>query len=395
VTMDLAVVSSYFPLPADRGDPVRVLMMLRAIAGTTPYTLFVVRRPDTTEARVAELRDLLPGVEVRAFEATPYRFGRLGPTGRYPEAAVAGMPPWVRTRYSVALHRELRARTGAAIGIGEAVGAYFAGTGLRWHWDKVNVLAASTRQDLAEATGAAYRLRARYLVRISRAFERRALNLASTVSVTSTAEAARLVARYRRRPDFTLPSCVPLPTGHQPRPGPRRLVWLGTFGYRPNRLGLERFLDQGWPVLERAGYSLTLIGSGLTDPVRAELARHPGVRVLGYVDDLRSGLAGARAAVVPLWSGAGVKLKTLTLLAHGVPVFTTPTGAEGLPVTPAVRVADTPQALADAVLHADARELDAMAVEARRLVGDEYSAERFTGELVSLLARHGYLGVRT
>jgi polysaccharide biosynthesis protein PslH len=392
--MDLAVVSSYFPLPADRGDPVRVLMVLRALADSSSYTLFVVRRPDTGDARVAELRALLPGVEVRAFAPTPYRFGRLGPTGRYPEAAAARMPPWVRTRYSAELHQELRARSGGAIGLGEAVGAYFPGTRLRWHWDKANVLAASTRQDLAEATGAAYRLRARYLARVSRAFERRALDLASTVSVTSEAEAARLAARYGRRADLVLPSCVPLPVDYRPRPEPRRLMWLGSFGYRPNRLGLGRFLDQGWPALERAGYTLTLIGSGLTDPVRAELARHPGLRVLGYVDDLRPELGAARAAVVPLWSGAGVKLKTLTLLAHGVPVFTTPTGAEGLPATSAVRIADTPPGLAGAILDTDGPALDGMAVEARRLVGDEYSAERFARDLGSGLVRLDYLGAR-
>jgi glycosyltransferase involved in cell wall biosynthesis len=393
--MSLAVVSSYFPLPVDRGDPVRVLMLLRTIADSAPYTLFVVRRPDTTDARVAELRDLLPGVEVRAFEATPYRFGRLGPPGRYLEAATARMPPWIRTRYSADLHRELRTRTGVAIGLGEAVGAYFPGTRLRWHWDKANVLAASTRQDLAEATGAAYRLRARYLARISYAFERRALDLASTVSVTSAAEAGRLAARYGRRADVTLPSCVPLPIDHRPAPEPRRLVWLGSFGYPPNRLGLYRFLDEGWPALERAGYTLTLIGSGLRDPDRRALARHPGLRVLGYVDDLRPELGAARAGVVPLWSGAGVKLKTLTLLAHGVPVFATPTGAEGLPATPAVRLADTPRAIAEAILDTGGSQLDGMAVAARRLVARDYSAERFGREVVSMLARHGYLGVRT
>ncbi len=369
--MGLTVVSTFFPLPEDRGDPVRVLMMLRALARTGPYTLLVVRRPDTTPEQVDELRSRLPGVEVRAYQPTPYRLGRLGPPGRYAEALRAGMPPWVRTRYSRALHQDLAARTGPAVAIGEAAAAYFPGTGLRWHWDKANVLAASTRQDVEEAPGLVHRLRARYLARISHRFEARALSSCGTVSVTSAEESARLRAAYGRRADLTLPSCVPVPVGHVPRPRDRSLVWLGSFAYRPNVVGLLRFLDEGWAPLRRAGYTMRLVGSGPVERVRKRLESYGGLTVLGYVADLRPELARAQVAVVPLWTGAGTKLKTVTLLAHSVPVFSTAVGAEGVPATDAVRVADTPGGLADAILAASAADLEHMARTALRLVERE------------------------
>ncbi len=230
--MDLTVVVTFFPLPQDRGDPVRVLMMLRALVRVRPYTLLVVRRSETTDAQVEELRALLPGVTVRDFAATPYRLNRLGPLGRYQESLLDGMPPWVRTRYSQELHDALRARTGAGLAIGEAAGAYIRDVPLRWHWDKANVLGASSRQDVDEAHGVAHRLRAQYLARISARFEEQALANCATVSVTSAEEAARLARAYGRTADFTLPSCVPLPEGHTPRPLDRRLVWLGSFSYR-------------------------------------------------------------------------------------------------------------------------------------------------------------------
>ncbi|MBF9131799.1 glycosyltransferase [Plantactinospora sp. S1510] len=391
--MGLTVVSTFFPLPPDRGDPVRVLMMLRAISRIQPFTLAVVRRPDTTGDQLDQLGGMLPEVEVRDYPATPYRLDRLGPFGRYPEAMADGLPPWIRSRYSQPLHDDLRTRDGAGIAIGEAAAVYFRGTRLRWHWDKANVLAGSTRGDIAEAEDLAHQLRARYLAGISTRFESRALSECETVSVTSAEEATRLAEHHRRRADFTLPSCVPMPVGHVPRPQERHLVWLSSFSYRANLAGLRHFLDRGWPSLRRAGFRLTLVGSGLTDRVRASLAAIDGVDVPGYVADLRPVLARARAAVVPVWSGAGVKLKTLTLLAHSVPVFTTPVGAEGVPATEAVRLADTPEALAAEILGSSAAELDAMVAAGARLIEGQFSEDRFAERLVDALARHGYLDV--
>ncbi|WP_431913217.1 glycosyltransferase family 4 protein [Micromonospora carbonacea] len=387
--MTLTVVSSYFPVPPDRGDPVRVSMMLRALADLPNCTLLVVRRPDTTADQVEQLRRMLGPMRVRTFAATPFRYDRLGPAGRYPEALAHGLPPWIRSRYSTALHRELRHRDGAAIAIGEAAGAYFRGTALRWHWDKANVLAASVPQEIKTASDPVRRLRARYLTAVSTRFERRALESCATVSVTSADEADRLRRHHGRAATFVLPSCVPLPTGHLPRPQERELVWLGSFAYEPNLTGLRRFLAEGWPPLARAGFTLTLVGSGLAAPARAELRRHPRVRVRGYVEDLRAALAPARAGVVPLWSGAGVKLKTLTLLAHAVPVFTTAVGAEGIPAHPAVRIAANPAAMAEQILATTPDALDAMAADATRLVGREFSEARFAERLRTALTAAG------
>jgi glycosyltransferase involved in cell wall biosynthesis len=389
--MSLTVVCTYLPLPPDRGDPVRVLMVLETLARVGRYTLLVVRRPGTTGAEVAALRDRLPGVLVRDYSPSPYRLGRLGPLGRYPEALGAGLPPWVRTRYSRELHADLLAATGTGLALGEAAGAYLAGTRLRWHWDKANVLAASARLDVAEAPDLPHRLRAQYLAAISRRYERRALAACATVSVTSGPESVRLTEQYGRSADLILPSAVPVPRGQAPAPREHNLVWLGSFGYRPNVLGLYRFLDTAWPALHRAGWHLTLVGSGLTAGTRARIGAYAGVRALGYVEDLGPVLAPARAAVVPLWTGAGVKLKTLTLLAHAVPVFSTPVGAEGIPTTPAVRVAEEPAELARQLLATPPAEFARMADAARSLTRTEFSERRFAERLTAFLAGPGYL----
>jgi glycosyltransferase involved in cell wall biosynthesis len=89
------------------------------------------------------------------------------------------------------------------------------------------------------------------------------------------------------------------------------------------------------------------------------LAKRASARVhaLGHVPDLLPLLEGSRMTVVPLRYGAGVKGKIVTSLAHGVPVVSTPVGAEGMGLTHDVNVlvADGPEAFAQAVvrLHED------------------------------------------
>ena len=59
-----------------------------------------------------------------------------------------------------------------------------------------------------------------------------------------------------------------------------------------------------------------------------------GVEVTGTVPDARPYYREAFAAVVPLRVGTGTRLKILEAMAAGVPVLSTPLGAEGLEVTP-------------------------------------------------------------
>src|SRR5262249_38223789 len=86
------------------------------------------------------------------------------------------------------------------------------------------------------------------------------------------------------------------------------------------------------------------------EAVRIFTSNDPRIEVQGQVDDAIRELARARIAVVPLLSGSGTRLKILEAWAAGVPVVSTPVGAEGLPVGDAqpLLLADGAHALADA-----------------------------------------------
>jgi glycosyltransferase involved in cell wall biosynthesis len=75
---------------------------------------------------------------------------------------------------------------------------------------------------------------------------------------------------------------------------------------------------------------LWLVGSNPTATVQALASSN--VTVTGYVSDerLEEFYRTARVAVVPLRFGAGVKSKVIEAMHQGLPLVTTPTGAQGL-----------------------------------------------------------------
>ena len=57
----------------------------------------------------------------------------------------------------------------------------------------------------------------------------------------------------------------------------------------------------------------------------------PRIELVGPVADAVPELARAKVAIVPLLAGSGTRVKIIEAWAAGVPVVSTPLGAEGLP----------------------------------------------------------------
>jgi polysaccharide biosynthesis protein PslH len=114
-----------------------------------------------------------------------------------------------------------------------------------------------------------------------------------------------------------------------------RLVFVGSMDYHANVDAAVWFSAEIWPRLRNRfpEWRLTLVGSNPGAAVSA-LAGHPGIEVTGTVADVRPYYNEAVAAVVPLRTGGGTRLKILEAMASGVPVVSTALGAEGLEVSP-------------------------------------------------------------
>ena len=115
----------------------------------------------------------------------------------------------------------------------------------------------------------------------------------------------------------------------------RRLVFVGTMDYYPNIEAAVWFTRKVWPgIRERfPDWQLSLVGSN-PKPAVLELRNEANVEVTGTVPDVRPYYWDAVAAIVPLHTGGGTRLKILEGMAAGVPVVSTTLGAEGLAVTP-------------------------------------------------------------
>lgn len=125
---------------------------------------------------------------------------------------------------------------------------------------------------------------------------------------------------------------LPKPPAAHPPPGSAGIIFVAGFAHPPNVDAAKWLVRDILPLLraERPDLRLALVGSNPTDEVRALAG--DDVEVTGFVTDEELGrrYRAARVVVCPLRFGAGVKLKVIEAMHHGVPLVTTPVGAQGL-----------------------------------------------------------------
>jgi glycosyltransferase involved in cell wall biosynthesis len=128
-------------------------------------------------------------------------------------------------------------------------------------------------------------------------------------------------------------------SGVEREPTRRRIVFVGKMDYHPNVEAITGFAHKTWPLVkdQLKDLALSIVGANPTPAVQA-LAGIPGIEVTGTVPDVRPYYRDALAAVVPLRTGGGTRLKILEAMAAEVPVVSTPLGAEGLMVSPGIDI---------------------------------------------------------
>ena len=401
--MKLLLLTIDFPLPVNAGGVVRLLGISDALArqGHEITMLARLREKQTDPALVGALSERLGGARVEVFGAPqrPAPGGAAKVAGRWAWSIGTRTPPWVWTAYS----REMADRAKAIAGDFDAClilddNAHQYAVDLQGTvpvvLDMQNVMAASWNNTNhwggAEPT-AAQKAQQSLAYRLLVAWESRVSHAADAVIVTSADEAVRFKEHHGMDCDW-VGSAIGTPAlVADPRKAGPNVVWLGDHRYHANVHGLLRFLREGWRPLGEQGLRLQIVGRDPGEEVLALAQELPGVDVLGFVEDLDGVLAGAAAAVVPVWKGAGIKMKTLVLMGAGLPVVSTPVGMEGIAAQDGVdaRLSDEPAGLAAAIgaLVADRDSAAELGLRGRDRILAEHTWDGVIGQVETVLQR--------
>src|SRR5262249_26717121 len=93
-------------------------------------------------------------------------------------------------------------------------------------------------------------------------------------------------------------------------PEPRRLLFIGSFAHLPNRLAVEFFVTQVWPLLHDVTLHIIAGADRERWKIAADLAQ-PGIEIEGFVQDVRPAYERAALVVAPLTASAGTNIKIL------------------------------------------------------------------------------------
>jgi len=108
----------------------------------------------------------------------------------------------------------------------------------------------------------------------------------------------------------------------------------GSMSSRPNREAAFNIIHTIAPKVRATNENISFLiaGEGSKGLFNHVKARRNGVKLLGFVQDIKTLVAAADICIVPLLRGGGTSLKILEYMASGKPIVTTEVGARGLPI---------------------------------------------------------------
>jgi glycosyltransferase involved in cell wall biosynthesis len=162
------------------------------------------------------------------------------------------------------------------------------------------------------------------------------------------------------------------------RPGANHILHIGTMYWPPNIDGTLWFIRHVYPLIraEQPDVTFDIVGARPPQEIVSLGGDGTGIHVTGYVQDPTCYLQQARAMIVPLRAGGGMRVKILNALSQGLPVVSTRLGCEGIAVQDGqhILIADTPEDFARATLRLlqDQSLADTLGRNGRQLVQSKY-----------------------
>lgn len=110
------------------------------------------------------------------------------------------------------------------------------------------------------------------------------------------------------------------------------LLTVGLMSYKPNYQGVNNFLLTIWPSFHECHPDVEYMIGGKYAPneMAKEWNKTPGVKYVGFIEDIEDAYSHCIATVVPVEGGGGTCIKTLESLAYSRACLSTVFGARGM-----------------------------------------------------------------
>jgi glycosyltransferase involved in cell wall biosynthesis len=241
-------------------------------------------------------------------------------------------------------------------------------------------------------------LKARYFRQEGRRlehFERRLVHEVSLNVTCSPLDSERLRAIEPRARTVEIPNGVDVEFFQPQNTAVRAdsLIFVGTMNWYPNVDAVLWLLREIFPRVrqQRASVTLDLVGANAPREVRDLAARTPGVKLHGFVPEVRPLMDSAALYVCPIRDGGGTKLKVLDAFAMAKCLVAHPVALEGIDAVDGreVVLAHDVEAFAAKTLHLldNADERERIGNAARQLVVEKFSFATIGRELAEVYAR--------
>lgn len=328
--MRILFLSRWYPFPADNGSKLRIAGLLRALCAEHEVTLISFVDPE--EAREPEPPSP-PGPV--AIQVCPFREFRAG-SARALAGFLSPTPRFLIDTFSPSMDAAIRRavanhRFDLVIASQVSMAAYhrsFCSIPAMFEEVELGIYHGSTGGQTALGgmrRAVTWQKHRRFIARLLRHFA--ACTVVSEVEHHLVAHTAPDYDRLHVIPNFVESDPPDVFDAGRKRSG---LIFTGSLRYGPNRDAMEWFVRQVWPHVRAKVPSAEIAITG--DPGSNAPVTADGVTVAGRVPDVRAALRRSAAAVAPIRSGGGTRLKVLEAMATRTPLVVTPKAVEGLAV---------------------------------------------------------------
>lgn len=162
---------------------------------------------------------------------------------------------------------------------------------------------------------------------------------------------------------------------------------IGSMDWRPNILGLEWFIENCWPTIQKEIPEAKLYLAGRNFPDEWKHKKIKNVVMIGEVENASSFIQSKQVMICPLHVGSGIRVKLMEGMSFGKAIVSTKMGAEGLPVENGknIFIADEATEFSKCVIQllSNAELRNNFETEARKLAEQKFDYRVLVGELLN------------